>query len=186
VHQPERPARVEERRDEDQAERDPDPGGVDRAPDGAVVAAGELRLHLVVPPGLEHLAGGIADVDLGDLRSPAVLLDEVLDLPAARTARERIRLHVPALTALLAHRLGVVGDRDHFARGELETGRRPVRARRRLERWYRFAAEGWLRGGVVAGGPGGRGEGRCRDERGGAGVESAHRDGRSGVWPFVV
>ena len=55
VNEPPRPPRVEERRDEQQAEREPDPRRVDRLRDRAVVAAGERRLDLEVAPGLVDL-----------------------------------------------------------------------------------------------------------------------------------
>ena len=67
-----RPPRVEERRHEEQAERQPDVGRVDLLGDRALVAAGELGLDLVVAPGLVDLAAAAVDDHLGDLaRRPA-------------------------------------------------------------------------------------------------------------------
>ena len=54
VQQSQRPARIEERRTEQQAERDPDPGRVDLLGDRALVAAGERRADLEVPPRLDR------------------------------------------------------------------------------------------------------------------------------------
>ena len=71
VQQAQRPAGVEERGDEQQAERQPDPGRVDLLRDRALVAARERGLDLEVAPGLVDRAVVAVDDHLRDLVPPS-------------------------------------------------------------------------------------------------------------------
>ena len=83
MEEPERPPRVEERRDEQDAERDPDPRRVDHLGDRALIAAGELGLHLEVAPGLLHLPRAPVEDHLRDLLAGS---RHVAHLPASPRA----------------------------------------------------------------------------------------------------
>ena len=71
MQEAERAARIDERREEQQAERQPDVGGVDLLGDRALVAAGKLGLDLVVAPRLvtspllPSMIGSATSVPLG-------------------------------------------------------------------------------------------------------------------------
>ena len=80
VQQPERPAQVHERREEEQAERQPDVRGVQLAAEGALVAARHRPGHLGAGPLLEQGAAAVVHLDLDELLAVA----EEADLPAAR------------------------------------------------------------------------------------------------------
>ena len=77
-----RPARVDERRDEEQRQRDPHPRRVDLAPERAGVAAGHRPRDLEPGPRLGHPAGRVVDVDLRDLLGLLAARAVVADLPA--------------------------------------------------------------------------------------------------------
>ena len=67
VQQPEGPAEVEERREEQQAQRQPDVQGVDVAPEGALVATRHRPGNLKAGPLFEHPSRYVVDRDLRDL-----------------------------------------------------------------------------------------------------------------------
>jgi hypothetical protein len=158
MDQAQRPARVEERGDEQQAERQPDVGCVDLLGDGAGVAAGERSLDLVVAPRLVDVAGGVED-DQRDLLATR----PVGDLPTV-AADVRGRGRVRALRELVSDDVGGVRADDRLAGRDLEA-RRWHRLGRRLDQGRRLlAAERRLVGGVVLG-DGARGSEQRQRER---------------------
>ena len=160
VQQSQRPARVEERRTEQQAEWDPDPGRVDRLGDRPVVAAGERRADLEVPPRLDHLARGAVD---DHLRDPGVAV-HVLDLPAV-APDQGSRLGSRALGELGLDHAGRIGGPDRVLGGHLEPRRRP-RLRLGLDQLRRqLAAERRLQRRIVGGRRGGREQGETAERR---------------------
>jgi hypothetical protein len=122
VDQSQRPARINEGREEEDAEGQPDPPAVDLARDRALVAARELGLDLGARPPLDDVPRRVVDDDLGDVR--AVLLEEV-DLPLVATtgAETGSNPHPPELTRKVpGHGLGC--DRLRPARAQREAGGR--------------------------------------------------------------
>ena len=116
VEHPPRVAHVDERHDEEDAERDPDPGRVHRAPERARVAARHGPGHLVARPRLEDRAREVVDEHLRDLGAVAVLVDDVGDLPAPRLLQERLPGGARVLALRLLHLRQPVGDREHLLR----------------------------------------------------------------------
>jgi hypothetical protein len=111
VEQPEWPPRIEEGDQEDHAQGQPDVGGVELPPECALVAAGHLPGHLGAAPGLDHPAGVVLDLDLGQL----VVVREEADLPATRAIRVGVGLEVGMLGALLPRGLGPARDPGRLA-----------------------------------------------------------------------
>ena len=147
MQEPQRAARVEERRHEQEAERQPDPGRVDLLGDRPLVAAGELRLHLVVAPRLVDRAV------VRRRRSPA--------RPRCRRRRSSTCQRSPRMSAVgVAPGLSASSSRTTSvasaisiasAGGDLESRRRH-RLRRGLDQPRRqLAAERRLLGRVIGG-----------------------------------
>ena len=80
VDQPQGPARIDEGRQEEDAERQPDPEVVDVPRDRARVAAGELGVDLRAGPRLDDASARVIDHDLPDVGATRV---EVVHLPLA-------------------------------------------------------------------------------------------------------
>ena len=78
MDQPQRSSRIDERREKEHAERQPDPPAVHLAGDGPLVAAGELRIDLGSGPLLHHVSRRVVDDDLGDVMAVGLV---VVDLP---------------------------------------------------------------------------------------------------------
>src|SRR4051794_30807485 len=79
MEQAERPSRVEERQDEQQAKGQPQVSGVELAPERARHAARHAPEHLRPRPDVGHLPSGVVDVDLYEL----LVRDDVADEPVA-------------------------------------------------------------------------------------------------------
>jgi hypothetical protein len=114
-----------ERRDEQQAHRDPDVPRVDPAPERPRVAAGHRPGHLKAGPRLRHLAGRVVDVYLDQLDLMATR-GEPAHLPGAGSLRVLVRKH-PAMAAKLGSD-GRVRGRDPLDPG----GGQPVAGGRRV------------------------------------------------------
>lgn len=171
MEQPEGPARIEERGDEENAERNPDPGLVDIPGDCVLVSAGELDLNLLITPRFDHGAGAVIDHGLGHV--DAVL--DVVDLPAVGAPGRRLRLHRRALCPLVGDGSRSSGDIDRLGASELEPRGRDIEVVNPLQRSERFIAERRLMGGVL----GCRGHGR--EGEGGEQREDQSTGGREGA-----
>ena len=128
MQQPEGPAQIHERHEEQQAERDPDVGRVQLAGEGALVAARHRPRHLVAGPLLQDRAALVVDEHLHDL----VAVAKEADLPAPRALRVGGRVE-PALLALLAYLLSARRDPLDLLRAQLEEAWR-LGLRRRAHR----------------------------------------------------
>ncbi len=72
MQHPQRLADIDERSQEQEAERQPHVGLVDDPPESALVAAGHLPGHLRTDPDLVDDAGGVVDQHLGDIVFPGI------------------------------------------------------------------------------------------------------------------
>ncbi len=122
----------QERRDEQQAHRDPHVPGVHAPAERAVVAARHRPRDLVAGPRLQHRAAGVVDRHLADL--PPVSRGEDRHLPLRRALRVRGRVGARMLAQDAFDLRHELRDRDRSARRESVAGRRDHGARRRHER----------------------------------------------------
>jgi hypothetical protein len=148
VQEAKRPAWVEEGDQEEQAQGEPDVGGVHFLRDRAAVPARERVVELGAVPGAEEVSRAPVDDRLRDLAGVRLRAGEVAHLPAG-AAPEDDRLHVGALLALVLHRGRAVRDGDGLARRDLEAGRHARQRMGALERRRELAAERRLRGEVL-------------------------------------
>ncbi len=116
MEHPERPARVEERRHEQQAERQPDVPGVEPFAEVAVVAARHHPGRLGALPGFDHLAGPAVDGDVGQLVAPREVADA--PVPAALEEGDVVRAQVRVPAALAANLGCAVRDPDRLPRAD--------------------------------------------------------------------
>ena len=122
------PARIDERRDEEQRERDPHERRVDLAPERAGVAAGHRPRDLRPGPRLGHLPGRVADVDLRDLLGVLAAREVVADLPARAGLLEDVVVDAACAAARVDRGRRAVGDRLGLAPGEPVAHGRAVHA----------------------------------------------------------
>ena len=117
MQHPERPSRVEERRDEQQAERQPDVPGVEPLAEVAVVAARHDPGGLHALPGFDHRPVSPSTVTSASFFVPG----EVADAPVAAALEERRCCPGAGLGGVRAPSgpRGPVGDRDRLPRGEM-------------------------------------------------------------------
>ena len=129
-------APVEERHEEQEAERDPDVERVDVAPESAGIAARHRPSDLKAGPLFEHFAVVVGDDHLADLLA---LFGEVADLPA----HWALQIGAPVGARVFgAHRLHLgqaVGDFEDLVRGQMAPHRRHVG---RFDRYRRFRVGG--------------------------------------------
>ena len=128
VQQPQRPAEVDERQQEEQAQGKPDVGRVQGAPEGALAPAGHGPGHLIAPPLLEHGTRAVVHLDLRDL----LAVTEEAHLPAAGAVGVGVGPQRP-LPPLGPHLLRPLGDARDLARAAVVVGRRLGLGLRRLE-----------------------------------------------------
>ena len=119
VEQPRRPAQVDERKQEQRAQGQPDVRGVELAAEGSVVAARHRPGDLMTRPLLEDRAAAVIHAHLDDL----VAVPEEAHLPAARAVHVGGRPE-PTAPPLVAHLVRARGDRDRLSGTALEKARR--------------------------------------------------------------
>ena len=128
VQQPERPPRVDEGREEEQAQREPYVRRVQLAPEGARVAARHRPRDLVAGPDLEDGPAAVVHLHLHDL----VAATEEAHLPAPHTLRVGGRPQRP-VTRGIVDLVRVSRDPLHLASAPLEEARRLGQRPRLLE-----------------------------------------------------
>ena len=139
VEQRQWPAEVEERRDEQQAQREPDVERVDVLSEGPPVAPGHRPGDLEAAPSFEHPPRGVGDDHLREFPAPVAREEAHLPAQGPFGVDRPVGAGVPAAGVPdLGHR---AGDRQHPAGREGAAGQ-PVARHRHLDQRFRDRLDG--------------------------------------------